>query len=59
MCRKFLALVALAVACLVAPAPARAQTYKMEKVDIKGDGGTDYVSVEPPPAACSCRARRM
>ena len=46
MCRKFLALVALAVACLVAPAPARAQTYKMEKVDIKGDGGTDYVSVD-------------
>jgi len=43
---QVLALVALAVAGLVAPAPAQAQTYKMEKVDIKGDGGTDYVSVD-------------
>ena len=43
---QVLALVALAVAGLVAPAPAQAQTYKMEKVDIKGEGGTDYASVD-------------
>jgi hypothetical protein len=24
----------------------RAQTFKVEKFDIKGDGGTDYVAVE-------------
>ena len=46
MRRQFMALVALAVAGLVAPAPAHAQTYKMEKVDIQGEGGTDYVSVD-------------
>ena len=46
MRRQFMALVALAVAGLVAPAPAQAQTYKMEKVDIKGEGGTDYVAVD-------------
>jgi DNA-binding beta-propeller fold protein YncE len=28
------------------PPAARAQTFKVEKFDIKGDGGTDYVSVE-------------
>jgi len=26
---------------------AQAQTFKVEKFDIKGDGGTDYVTVEP------------
>jgi DNA-binding beta-propeller fold protein YncE len=46
MRRQVLALVALAVVDLVAPAPAQAQTYTMEKVDIKGEGGTDYVSVD-------------
>jgi DNA-binding beta-propeller fold protein YncE len=40
-----------ALACLVAsglmtPATAHAQTFKVEKFDIKGDGGTDYVAVE-------------
>src|SRR5438105_3030176 len=39
-------------ACLVVaagammPAPGSAQTFKVDKVDIKGDGGTDYVAVE-------------
>src|SRR5437764_2890546 len=39
-------------ACLVIaagammPAPGSAQTFKVDKVDIKGDGGTDYVAVE-------------
>ena len=30
----------------VAPTIAHAQTFKVNKVDIKGDGGTDYVAVE-------------
>jgi len=29
------------------PPSAGAQTFKVEKFDIKGDGGTDYVAVEP------------
>src|SRR5512140_4037468 len=33
--------------CLGAARPASAQTFKVEKFDIKGDGGTDYVTVEP------------
>ena len=33
-------------AALAAPSAAGAQTFKVEKYDIKGDGGTDYVSVE-------------
>jgi len=32
---------------LAATAAAQAQTFKVEKYDIKGDGGTDYVTVEP------------
>src|SRR5262245_65647525 len=28
-------------------APAAAPTFKVEKFDIKGEGGTDYVTVEP------------
>lgn len=31
---------------LAAPVLARAQSFKVEKFDIKGDGGTDYVAVE-------------
>ena len=31
---------------LAAPGAARAQSFKMEKFDIKGEGGTDYVAVE-------------
>src|ERR1700758_465763 len=30
-----------------APIIGHAQTFKVEKFDIKGDGGTDYVAVEP------------
>jgi DNA-binding beta-propeller fold protein YncE len=37
----------LLAASLAAPAVAHAQTFKVEKFDIKGDGGTDYVTVEP------------
>jgi DNA-binding beta-propeller fold protein YncE len=32
---------------LCVPAVAAAQTFKVQKYDIKGDGGTDYVSVDP------------
>lgn len=34
-----------AITCL-APTIGHAQTFKVEKFDIKGDGGTDYVAVE-------------
>ena len=34
-------------ACLAAPAAGHAQTFKVEKYDIKGEGGTDYVTAEP------------
>src|SRR5712671_4610231 len=39
-------LVAVSLASVLAPAPAHAQTFAVEKFDIKGEGGTDYVSVE-------------
>jgi DNA-binding beta-propeller fold protein YncE len=32
--------------CLGTARPVSAQTFKVEKFDIKGDGGTDYVAVE-------------
>jgi YVTN family beta-propeller protein len=37
----------LSAACLAVPGVGNAQTFKVEKFDIKGDGGTDYVAVEP------------
>jgi DNA-binding beta-propeller fold protein YncE len=45
--RVLLALAFLSVASLMAPAVTQAQTFKVEKFDIKGDGGTDYVAAEP------------
>jgi DNA-binding beta-propeller fold protein YncE len=39
-------LTALCAASLAAPGVGLAQTFKVEKFDIKGDGGTDYVTVE-------------
>src|SRR5262245_12622143 len=41
------ALALLSAIGLAAPPPGHAQTFKVEKFDIKGDGGTDYVAVEP------------
>src|SRR6476660_241548 len=38
--------VVLFAVMLAAPRVAHAQTFKVEKFDIKGEGGTDYVSVE-------------
>ena len=47
MTRRFLtALAVLSAVSLAAPGSAHAQTFKVEKFDIKGDGGTDYVAVE-------------
>src|SRR5438309_12120661 len=40
------ALAILSTAGLAAPGIGRAQTFKVEKFDIKGEGGTDYVTVE-------------
>ena len=39
-------LIVLSAASLAAPAVGHAQTFKVEKFDIKGEGGTDYVAVE-------------
>jgi glyoxylate utilization-related uncharacterized protein len=40
------ALAVLAAAILAAPRVGHAQTFKVEKFDIKGEGGTDYVATE-------------
>ncbi len=44
--RLFTAAAVLFASILAAPSSGRAQTFKVEKYDIKGDGGTDYVAVE-------------
>src|SRR5436190_4157929 len=41
-----MAFVALFATMIVATGIGQAQTFKVEKFDIKGDGGTDYVAVE-------------
>jgi YVTN family beta-propeller protein len=47
MTRRLLtALAVLFAISLAAPKIGHAQTFKVEKFDIKGDGGTDYVAVE-------------
>jgi len=43
----FTALAFVSAACLASPIAGYAQTFKVEKFDIKGEGGTDYVAVEP------------
>src|SRR5207237_1543834 len=40
------AVLLLSMVHVAAPRVAGAQTFKVEKFDIKGDGGTDYVAVE-------------
>ena len=48
MIRQSLAAAAvLFTSILAAPSMGQAQPFKVEKFDIKGDGGTDYVTVEP------------
>src|SRR5215469_6559680 len=47
MTRRFLtARAVLLASVLTAPSIGSAQTFKVEKFDIKGEGGTDYVAVE-------------
>src|SRR5262245_24150521 len=46
MARLFLIAAFLSASALAAPWTAHAQTFKVDKFDIKGDGGTDYVAVE-------------
>lgn len=47
MTRTLLHASVILASILSVPLVARAQKFKVEKFDIKGDGGTDYVSVEP------------
>src|SRR5436190_14847546 len=48
MTRRFLrALLSVAVVTVIVPGVGQAQTFKVDKFDIKGDGGTDYVAVQP------------
>jgi len=44
--RSLTAMAILFATSLAAPSIGHAQTFKVEKFDIKGDGGTDYVAVE-------------
>src|SRR3977135_4357013 len=46
MTRRALTVVAGLVAAMAAEVVGHAQAFKVEKFDIKGDGGTDYVAVE-------------
>ena len=47
MSRRLAAVLAVCfAAALLVPATGIAQTFKVDKYDIKGDGGTDYVAVE-------------
>jgi DNA-binding beta-propeller fold protein YncE len=46
MIRHSLFTFALLASAMAAPQTALAQTFNVEKFDIKGDGGTDYVTVE-------------
>ncbi len=46
MTRRSLTVISVVVYVLSAAASAPGQAFKVEKFDIKGDGGTDYVAVE-------------
>src|SRR3954462_6076173 len=45
--RHLFTALAVVAGALAAPTVGHAQTFKVEKFDIKGEGGTDYVTVEP------------
>ena len=47
MIRHSLAAPALLLAALVLPGAAQAQTFKVQRMSIGGDGGTDYIVAEP------------
>src|SRR5262249_55070273 len=44
--RLLIAFSVLFASSIAVPAVGYAQTFKVGKIDIKGDGGTDYVTVE-------------
>jgi DNA-binding beta-propeller fold protein YncE len=46
MIKRLLTPIAALFATIFVPVAGQAQTFKAEKYDIKGDGGTDYVAVE-------------
>ena len=46
MSRRLLTVLALSATSFAATSGAQAQAFKVEKFDIKGEGGTDYVAVE-------------
>ena len=46
MTSRLLAVALLSAVSLAAPNAGHAQSFKVEKFDIKGDGGTDYVTAE-------------
>lgn len=45
--RRLLSALVLLAGTLAMPAIGYSQTFHVQKLDIKGDGGTDYVTVEP------------
>jgi DNA-binding beta-propeller fold protein YncE len=47
MTKHVLTALALSAIAFAVSAVAQAQAFKVQKFDIKGDGGTDYVTVEP------------
>jgi DNA-binding beta-propeller fold protein YncE len=48
MNKRFAAAFLVGIATIIAlPGVGHAQTFKVEKFDIKGDGGTDYIAAEP------------
>ena len=47
MTRRSTVTALLSLFCLVTSVTAQAPTFKVEKFDIKGDGGNDYINVEP------------
>jgi YVTN family beta-propeller protein len=47
MTRSSMTAVLLGIASVAAPTSARAQTFRVEKFSIGGDGGTDYLTTEP------------
>jgi DNA-binding beta-propeller fold protein YncE len=57
--RLLIALVVLFSADLAAPVVAHAQAFTVEKFDIKGDGGTDYVAVDTTGRVFVSRATHM
>src|SRR5262252_7902770 len=46
MTSRLLAVALLSAAVLAVPRTGHAQSFTVEKFDIKGDGGTDYVAAE-------------